>query len=186
MNLFKKYKQVILTKDLLNKTNKKNLSAFPKLSHLSVNFSSKTALVDERSLLTNLTSLEILTGQCLNPTRAKGAISNFQLRKDQILGCKGDLRREVLYNFFQNWSLIGLARDRLFASLGDLNSGFLDTLQFIELERSYDFFFRSKSVNLNLVLCYEEPIPEVQKNKLDTCLVLSGLQLPMRNQSFSH
>lgn len=159
MNLLQRYQKKILIKDLLQKTNQINWNRFPSLSHLSINFSSKTALTDEKSLLPNFTSLEILTGQCFQSTRARKSIANFHLREGQVLGCKTHLRRRNLYNFLQNWSQVGLAKDRLFCGLEGLNSGFLDILQFIELERTYDFFHQSKTMNVNLAFQCPESKP---------------------------
>jgi large subunit ribosomal protein L5 len=63
------------------------------------------------------TELALITGQRPAETRAKKSISNFKLRKSQVIGAKVTLRGERMYEFMERLIKAALPRIRDFRGI---------------------------------------------------------------------
>lgn len=87
-------------------------------------------------------TLQRITGQKPLKTKAKKSISNFKVRKGQIIGMKVTLRGTRMYDFIDKIINITLARIRDFRGLspksvddnGNLNIGFKEHIAFPEIQ----------------------------------------------------
>ena len=92
----------------------KNVHQIPKVEKVVINTSIgshadvKTALEEAKK------ELALITGQTPAETRAKKSISNFKVRKDQIIGAKVTLRGERMYEFLERFIKAALPRIRDF------------------------------------------------------------------------
>ena len=92
----------------------KNVHQIPKVEKVVINTSigshadAKTALEEAK------TELAVITGQTPVETRAKKSISNFKVRKDQVIGAKVTLRGERMYEFLERFIKAALPRIRDF------------------------------------------------------------------------
>lgn len=120
----------------------KNDLAVPGLDKVVVNIGLGPALLDAKLKETALNTLTRITGQKPIETTAKKAISNFKIRKGQVIGAKVTLRGERMYAFIDKLINIALPRVRDFRGLnpkalgkdGNLNIGFKEHIVFPEIQ----------------------------------------------------
>ncbi len=97
-NLKKQYTDTIFAK-LKNELSIENSMQVPKLKKICINTGiSEANDVNVKEASHNLT---VITGQKAAITRAKKAVSNFKIRKGDIVGCKVTLRKKRMYDFLQ-------------------------------------------------------------------------------------
>ena len=77
----------------------KNDHQIPKLEKVVINTSVGSHSDVKQALEDAKTELALITGQKPAETRAKKSISNFKLRKEQVIGAKVTLRGEHMYEF---------------------------------------------------------------------------------------
>jgi len=120
----------------------KNVHQIPKVEKVVINTSIgshadvKTALEEAKK------ELALITGQTPAETRAKKSISNFKVRKDQIIGAKVTLRGERMYEFLERFIKAALPRIRDFRGVsprcfdghGNYTMGVSDQSIFPEVE----------------------------------------------------
>lgn len=94
-----------------------NDSMVPNLEKIVVNVGLGESITNPQSLAKMSEDLAIITGQKPLVTKAKRAISNFNLRSGQEIGLKVTLRRDRMWNFFQKLVSIALPRVRDFRGL---------------------------------------------------------------------
>src|SRR5262249_61339688 len=75
----------------------KNVHQIPKVEKVVINTSVGSHSDVKQALEDAKTELALITGQRPAETRAKKSISNFKLRKEQIIGAKVKLRGERMY-----------------------------------------------------------------------------------------
>lgn len=152
------YKETI-SYDLILKKNIENLLEIPKLKKIILNTTSKVIVYDKKHIIPGLVALEIISGQKQKITSAHKSISGFKLRENQIIGCKVDLRGELMFHFLEKLITIVLPRIRNFRGIffkffdgnGNLNLGLSSLLIFPELENYFEYFEFIRGINITLV-----------------------------------
>lgn len=99
---------------MMQKFSLKNKMAVPRLEKIVVNMGVGEALQDIKILEKAMEELAVITGQKPIIRRAKKAIANFKIRKDQPIGCKVTLRRAIMYEFMDRLINITMPRIRDF------------------------------------------------------------------------
>jgi large subunit ribosomal protein L5 len=152
------YKETI-SYDLILKKNIENLLEIPKLKKIILNTTSKVIVYDKKYIIPGLVALEIISGQKQKITSAHKSISGFKLRENQIIGCKVDLRGELMFHFLEKLITVILPRVRNFRGIffkffdgnGNLNLGLSSLLIFPELENYFEYFEFIRGINITLV-----------------------------------
>ncbi len=169
------YKQTI-SYDLILKKNIENIFEIPKLEKIILNTTSKVIVHDKKYIIPGLIALEIISGQKQKTTAAHKSISGFKLRENQIIGCKVDLRGELMFHFLEKLITIVLPRVRNFRGIffkffdgkGNLNLGLSSLLIFPELENYFEYFEFIRGINITLVTSNNQLKPDFffEKNRL--------------------
>ena len=111
-----------LRNDLKELLNIENVMAVPKLEKIVINRGfGKDVVVSNNVINTTVEQFIAITGQLPILTKSKKAISNFKIRKDQVLGCKVTLRSEKMFDFLSKLMNIILPKIRDFRGV-PLNS----------------------------------------------------------------
>jgi large subunit ribosomal protein L5 len=92
----------------------KNLHQVPKVDKVVINTSVGSHADVKQALDDAKMELALITGQRAAETRSKKSISNFKLRKDQVIGAKVTLRGERMYEFLERLIKAALPRIRDF------------------------------------------------------------------------
>jgi large subunit ribosomal protein L5 len=92
----------------------KNVHQIPKVEKVVINTSIGSQSDVKTALEEAKTELAVITGQRPLETRAKKSISNFKVRKDQLVGAKVTLRGERMYEFLERFIKAALPRIRDF------------------------------------------------------------------------
>ena len=114
------------------------------------------AVKDKSLIEQHAKELAYISGQKPVYTKAKKAISNFKLRDGQVVGLKVTLRKEKMYNFFDEFCNIVCPRIRDFRGFktkadgrGTLNIGLDDQQVFPEV--NLDEIKRQQGMNIAFV-----------------------------------
>lgn len=166
--LLEKYRNEIVPQ-LMQAFKLKNKLAVPRLEKIVVNMGVGEALVDIKMLDKSAEDLATITGQKPVITRAKKAISNFKIRKDQAIGCKVTLRRAMMYEFMDKLLNITLARIRDFRGVstssfdkaGNYSLGLSEQGIFPEIE--YDRVGRPQGMDITFVVKNVRKIEEAKE-----------------------
>lgn len=118
-----------------------NRHQVPKMEKIVINMGIKADLGKE-AVEEARQELAFISGQQPVVTKAKKAISNFKLRKDQPIGCKVTLRGERMYEFMERFIGTALPRQRDFRGVpgrsfdgrGNYTLGVSDQTIFPEIE----------------------------------------------------
>jgi large subunit ribosomal protein L5 len=105
--------------------------------------------------------LALITGQKPVPDRAKKSISNFKLRKGQLIGCHVTLRRDYMYEFFDRLVAAALPRIRDFRGIskkgfdgrGNYSLGLSEQTLFPEIDM--DKIKRTQGMDITIVTTAE-------------------------------
>jgi large subunit ribosomal protein L5 len=115
--LFKEYKERVIPA-LRERLGYKNLYQVPRVEKVVINTCISTHSSDPKQGLEDAkTELALITGQKPAETRSKKSISNFKLRKDQVIGAKVTLRGAHMYEFLQRLIKMSLPRIRDFRGI---------------------------------------------------------------------
>jgi large subunit ribosomal protein L5 len=115
--LFKEYKERVIPA-LREQLGYKNLYQVPRVEKVVINTCISTHSSDPKQGLEDAkTELALITGQKPAETRSKKSISNFKLRKDQVIGAKVTLRGRHMYEFLQRFIKMSLPRIRDFRGI---------------------------------------------------------------------
>ena len=109
-NIYKE-KAVPVLKD---KYNYSSVMAVPKLEKIVINRGLGEATTNQKVIELTVNQMVAITGQIPVLCRSKKAISNFKIRKDQIIGCKVTLRGQKMYDFLTRFINIALPKIRDF------------------------------------------------------------------------
>lgn len=118
-----------------------NVFQVPKIEKVVLNVGLGSALKDEKFQDSIEESLKRISGQKPLKTVAKKSISNFKIRKGQIIGMKVTLRAKRMYDFLDKLVHITMPRIRDFRGIpvqsvdenGNLNIGFKEHVAFPEI-----------------------------------------------------
>lgn len=137
--LKKKYLDEVVN-EFLKEDAKLNRMEVPELKKIVISMGLKENERDKTSLELHTKELARLSGQKPIVTKAKKAISNFKLRKGQIIGLKVTLRKKKMYDFFDRFCNIVCPRIRDFRGFsakadgrGSYNVGLDDQQVFPEI-----------------------------------------------------
>lgn len=119
----------------------RNVHQIPRLEKIVVNMGVSASL-EKGSVEDAARELAQITGRKPVFCRARHSISNFKLRKGQIIGCRVTLRRDVMYEFLDRLISASLPRIRDFRGLsprqfdgrGNYSLGVADQTIFPEVE----------------------------------------------------
>jgi large subunit ribosomal protein L5 len=120
----------------------KNLHQIPRVEKVVINTSVGSHSDIKQALEDAKLELALITGQRPIETMAKKSISNFKLRKNQIIGAKVTLRGERMYEFLERFIKAALPRIRDFRGVsprsfdnhGNYTIGVSDQSIFPEIE----------------------------------------------------
>lgn len=153
--MFEKYYKEIVCEDLILKENLKNVHLISKISAITVNFSSGLLVKNSQFAVPALTGFQLIYGQKPKITKAKKSVAGFQLRENQVLGCKLTLRKERIFFFLEKLVFTIIPRLNVIEEKkqchSNYNLGIVQTLLFPELESYYDSFDFLKGCHLNFV-----------------------------------
>lgn len=115
--LYKEY-QTRVVAALSERLGYKNIFQVPKLVKVVVNTCISASVSDHKQVLEDAKKeLSIITGQRPAETKSKKSISNFKLRKGQIIGAKVTLRGDRMYEFLERLIKTALPRIRDFRGI---------------------------------------------------------------------
>lgn len=178
MNSLEYHYKYLVRKDLIMRFNYLNPSEIPTLSKITINMGLKEGALNKKKIVSSLVALELLTGQTPVVTKSKSAIANFNLKKNQPIGCKLTLHKKKLFNFilkyttfviYLNKSFIGLT-ETSFNNTYNYGIGIKDLSVFPEISQHYENFDSLKGMDLLL--------NTTAKTKEEAKFLLSSLRLP--------
>ena len=115
--LYKEY-QTRVVPALSERSGYKNIFQVPKVEKVVVNTCIPASVSDRKQVLEDAKKeLSIITGQRPAETKSKKSISNFKLRKGQIIGAKVTLRGDRMYEFLERFIKTALPRIRDFRGI---------------------------------------------------------------------
>jgi len=155
--LLEKYKKEIVP-ELMKNLSLKNPYAVPRLEKIVVNMGVGEGVDDVKIVERAMEEMGAITGQKPIPRRSKKAISNFKIRKGQIIGCKVTLRRAVMYEFMDRLINVAMPRirdfrgipDESFDEAGNYTLGLKEQTIFPEIE--YDKISRTQGMDITFVI----------------------------------
>ncbi len=175
--VFQSYYYNIVCEDFILKESIKSAQTIPQISKISINHSSSIIVKNLSYLIPVLSGLHLITGQKPQLTKAKNSISGFQLRENQLIGCKITLRKNYLDSFMENLLITVLPRSPILKLensqllQSNFNFGFEQMLLYPELEGFYDYFDFFKGTNLNI----STTATTIQSNRL----ILTAFKIPL-------
>lgn len=111
--LLERYRRQILPA-LMQEFRHANPYDVPRVTKVVINMGVGAAAQDPKFLDLAIAQLTQIAGQRPVTTRAKKAISNFKIRKDQAIGCKVTLRGARMYEFLDRLLNVAMPRIRDF------------------------------------------------------------------------
>jgi large subunit ribosomal protein L5 len=134
----------------------KNVMMIPRLEKIVISMGIAEAAKDKNAMQDLTRELSELSGQKPIVTKAKKAVSNFKLRKGQVIGLKVTLRGKRMYDFMDRFCTIASPRIRDFHGFetkcdgrGSFSVGLEDQLIFPEL--NLDLVKRPQGMNIAFV-----------------------------------
>src|SRR6516162_7728614 len=140
--LYKEYKERVVPA-LREKLGYKNLLQVPRVEKVVINSCVSSHSCDQKQALEEAKAeIGLITGQRATETKSKKSISNFKLRKGQIIGAKVTLRGDRMYEFLERLIRMALPRIRDFRGIspksfdgkGNYTLGVKDQAIFPEVE----------------------------------------------------
>ena len=133
-----------------------NPMLIPAMKKIVISMGIAEATKDKNSVQDCINELTYISGQKPIVTKAKKAISNFKLRKDQPIGLKVTLRGKRMYDFLDRFCCVSAPRIRDFRGFtakgdgrGNYTLGLEDQQIFPEL--NLDNIKRSQGMNISFV-----------------------------------
>ena len=119
-----------------------NIFQVPKIDKVVINVGLGSAIKDEKLQVAIGDTIRRITGQKPLETTAKKAISNFKIRKGQVVGMKVTLRGKRMFDFLDKLVHITIPRIRDFRGIsmkcvdanGSLHIGFKEHVSFPEIK----------------------------------------------------
>lgn len=154
--LYNIYKEKIVW-DFFYFFNINDLFNIPKLSKLVLNIGCSNFFNDKKKMQIAFSDLLNISIQKPIFIKSKRSISNFKLRKNNLISIKVTLRNFLMYEFLYKFINVNvpLIKDfngfnkSCFDNFGNFNFGIKDQSIFFELSHNLDFF---KGLNLNLII----------------------------------
>jgi len=111
--LLERYRKTIVS-EMMIRFNLKNKMQVARLDKIVINMGIGKAHEDIKILEAAMEDLGKIAGQKPVITRAKKAVANFKIRKDNPVGCKVTLRKVMMYEFLDRLVNVALPRIRDF------------------------------------------------------------------------
>jgi large subunit ribosomal protein L5 len=99
---------------LMSQFGYKSIMQVPKIGKITLNMGLGEAVGDKKVIERAVADMTAIAGQKPVVTKARKSISNFKIRQDWPIGCKVNLRRERMYEFFDRLISIAIPRIRDF------------------------------------------------------------------------
>jgi len=173
------YKESTVTV-IMSRFGYKNPNQVPRLVKIVLNMGIGKDNKDAKILENTQKELSLISGQKPVITRAKKAISGFNLRKGDICGVFVTIRGERMYEFLDRFITVALPRVRDFNGLspsstdgkGSYTIGVKEQGIFPEID--YNAIYKVKGMNITIVT--------TAKNSVETLALLKALGLPIREE----
>ena len=128
----------------------------PRIDKIVINMAVGEATQNQKTLVSAVEEMALISGQKPIVTKAKKAISNFKLRKGLSIGCCVTLRRERMWSFLDRLVSVALPRVRDFRGLspkgfdgrGNYNMGLKEQIVFPEV--NYDKVDKIRGMNITI------------------------------------
>ncbi len=142
---------------LMKRFNYKNLMQVPKVLKVSLNMGVDGAREDRKILEAAATDLGAISGQKPAITRAKKSVANFRIRQGMPIGCRVELRGDMMYEFLDRLITVALPRIRDFRGLpnksfdghGNYSLGVTEQTIFPEID--FDKIDRVRGLDITIV-----------------------------------
>ena len=139
--LMDRYNNEIIAR-LAEKLGRKNRLSLPRLQKIVVNMGVGKALQEKTRMEQAADQLTQITGQRVQVTKAKVAVSGFRLREGNEIGCRVTLRGRRMYEFLDRLISIALPRIRDFRGVnpksfdghGNYSMGLSEQMVFPEID----------------------------------------------------
>lgn len=178
------YRQVIMP-ILIIKHNINNVYDIINMEKITISTSNKAFVRDQKNLIMHLLSLEVITQQKAQITKAKQSIASFKLRKNFGIGCKVSLRNNLMYNFLYKLIYIVLPKIRgiktfstkQLSNTNIFSLGINNLRLFPEIEKEYNMFIENFGANIAIQFNGQNH-KNIVNNRLQAISILSLFQLP--------
>ncbi|HIE01957.1 MAG TPA: 50S ribosomal protein L5 [Thiotrichaceae bacterium] len=107
------YRDTVI-KQLMKQFEYKSIMQVPKIVQITLNMGLGEAVGDKKVIERAVDDMMAIAGQKPVVTKARKSISNFKIREGWPIGCKVNLRRERMYEFFDRLISIAIPRIRDF------------------------------------------------------------------------
>jgi len=107
------YRDTIISQ-LMQQFGYQSIMQVPKLEQITLNMGLGEAVGDKKVIERAVADMTAIAGQKPIVTKARLSISNFKIRQGWPIGCKVNLRRERMYEFFDRLISIAIPRIRDF------------------------------------------------------------------------
>lgn len=148
-----------------------NPMLIPEMKKIVISMGIAEATKDKNSVQDCINELTYISGQKPIVTKAKKAISNFKLRKDQPIGLKVTLRGKRMYDFLDRFCCVSAPRIRDFRGFtakgdgrGNYTLGLEDQQIFPEL--NLDNIKRSQGMNISFVTSAKDDVECIELLRL--------------------
>ena len=175
--LWVRYRQEVVPQ-IMKELGEKNVLAVPRVDKVVINMGVGKASENEKRLHEAVQSLEMITGQKPQITRAKLSIAEFHIRQGLPVGCRVTLRRARMYEFLDRLISIAIPRIRDFRGLslrsfdrqGNFTFGVSEQVIFPEVQADRLEFTQG----MDITLCTTAGNPERGR------VLLAALGMPFR------
>jgi large subunit ribosomal protein L5 len=158
----------------------RSIMSMPKLSKITLNMGVGQAKDDKKLLEYAVKDMSEISGRKPVITITKRSEAGFKIREGWPIGCKVTLRRERMYDFFENYVSIVCPKIRdfkgysvkAFDKRGNYNIGVKEQIVFSEIR--YDQIDRIRGLDIAISI--------EARNKYEAFLLLSKMNMPFRDK----
>ncbi|MDM8557565.1 50S ribosomal protein L5 [Candidatus Parabeggiatoa sp. HSG14] len=170
--------QKMVVPQLMQQFSYKNIMQVPKIVQITLNMGLSEAVGDKKVVGLAMGDMTAITGQKPVVTKAKKSVSNFKIRQGWPIGCKVNLRRERMYEFFDRLISIAIPRIRDFRGFstkafdgrGNYSLGVREQIIFPEID--YDKIDAIRGMDIT--------ITTTAKTNEEGCALLKAFNFPLR------
>ncbi|RKZ40704.1 MAG: 50S ribosomal protein L5 [Gammaproteobacteria bacterium] len=136
------YYQNKVIPQLMQQFSYKSIMQVPKVEQIALNMGIGEAVGDKKVIERAVADMTAIAGQKPVVTKARQSVSNFKIRQGWPIGCKVNLRRKRMYEFFDRLINIAIPRIRDFRGIsvkafdgrGNLSLGIREQIIFPEID----------------------------------------------------
>jgi large subunit ribosomal protein L5 len=149
------YREKIIPQ-LMQQFNYQSIMQVPKIVQITLNMGLGEAVGDKKIIERAVADMTAIAGQKPVVTKARKSVSNFKIRQGWPIGCKVNLRRERMYEFFDRLISIAIPRIRDFRGFsaksfdgqGNYSLGVREQIIFPEID--YDKIDTIRGLNVTI------------------------------------